>query len=58
MQQTIASGDLNAGNIAEQSAKADRDQQQRFKLFRDGQVEQQQADNDHSGLTGSYLRQA
>ena len=50
VQDAIANSDIYPGNIAEYSAKADRDQQQRFKASSNGEIEKQHANPDHRQL--------
>ena len=44
MQQAVAGRDLDAGNVGQQAAEADRDQQKRLELLDDTEVQQPQAD--------------
>ena len=58
MQQAVPGGYFHPGNVAQQPAKADGHQQQRLELFRNCQVQQHEADDNHRELTAGNLRQS
>ena len=55
MKNSIAGGDLDSRNVAENAAKTNGHQQQRFEASVDGEVEEQKADGHHHQLSEGEL---